>query len=59
MTAVKDFCVNFVLKMESGLATIRMETITNENLEICFRFRFRKEKGKKIPRDFLLHLLSQ
>ena len=36
----------------------RTEMITNENLEILFRFRFRNGKAKKLPPDFLLHLLS-
>ena len=32
--------------------TIRTETITNENLEILFRFRFRNGKANKFPQIF-------
>ena len=32
--------------------TIRTEMITNENLEILFRFRFRNGKANKFPQIF-------
>ena len=54
-----------VLKAISALQSQRLEhlrcteTITDENLEICFRFRFRDGKARKISPDFLSHLLSQ
>ena len=47
-------CVCFLV---IATPTIRTETITNENLGICFRFRFCNGKATKIPSDFLSHLL--
>ena len=37
---------------DSKCTTIRTETITNENLEILFRFRFRNGKANKFPHIF-------
>ena len=36
----------------SQIPTILTQTLTNENLGICFRFRFRHGKANKLPQSF-------
>ena len=49
----KTPCSWFLTELRSCLPfTIRTETITNENLGILFRFRFRNGKANKFPQIF-------